>query len=164
MAAEVPAYGAHVRARIAQLGADHPFIRTEYCLEPLATEDGLLPARRRARMQGGHPRAHTPTPGTEYALTLDVGGADVGVGGWGLGVGDEGIRDQGSGIGEGVVEGSHASRITHQTRTNPQPPTPNPHDATALTVFAVDRGTVGDALIGLPTYRVVDRQVWVGAD
>jgi hypothetical protein len=29
-----------------------------------------------------------------------------------------------------------------------------------LTVFAVDRGTVGDALIGLPAYRVVDRQVW----
>jgi hypothetical protein len=33
-----------------------------------------------------------------------------------------------------------------------------------LTVFAVDRGTVGDTLIGLPAYRVVDRQVWVGVD
>ena len=156
VAAEVPAYGAHVRARMAQLGADHPFIRTEYCLEPLATEDGLLPARRRARMQGVHPRAHTPVPGTEYALTLDVGGAA-----------DCGLQTADCGL-DGVDE----HRVDHQQRSRPgaqhslirNPQSAIRNDATALTVFAVDREPVGDPLIGLPRYRVVDRQVWVGAD
>ena len=34
----VPRYGEQVRARIAQFGRDHPFIRTEYFLEELDTE------------------------------------------------------------------------------------------------------------------------------
>ena len=36
VAADLPAYGERVRARIAQFGRDHPFIRTEYELQELA--------------------------------------------------------------------------------------------------------------------------------
>ena len=43
VAAELPAYGERVRARIAQHGESHPFIRTEYALEVLDGEGGLFP-------------------------------------------------------------------------------------------------------------------------
>lgn len=35
-------------------------------------------------------------------------------------------------------------------------------DATALTIVEVDLSTVADVLIRLPTYRVVDRRLWLG--
>lgn len=45
----VPEYCEQVRARIAQFGRDHPFIRTEYFLEELDAEGQLFgPARRHA--------------------------------------------------------------------------------------------------------------------
>jgi hypothetical protein len=43
---EVPAYGRRVEARIAQFGAQHPYIRTEYELEVLDGEGGLFPPQR----------------------------------------------------------------------------------------------------------------------
>src|SRR5688500_13172339 len=46
VAAELPAYGARVRERIAQHGESHPFIRTEYMLEVLDGEGGLFPPQR----------------------------------------------------------------------------------------------------------------------
>lgn len=76
VAADLPAYGAHVRERIAQLGADHPFIRSEYGLEELDGAGGLFPPSRQAQMRGTHPRQHAVTPGRIYALLLDVAGAD----------------------------------------------------------------------------------------
>lgn len=75
---ELPAYGARVRARIAQFGASHPFIRTEYELEPLAGEGGLFPPHRLAQMQGDHPRRHRAVPGQRYAGLLDVAGEEEG--------------------------------------------------------------------------------------
>src|SRR5579859_1327339 len=50
VAAELPAYGDHVRARIAQLGAQHPFIQSEYELRELDAAGGLFPAARQAQM------------------------------------------------------------------------------------------------------------------
>lgn len=76
VAADVPAYGDRVRARIEQLGERHPFIRTEYFLEELDGEDSLFPPQRLARMQGDHPRQHRATPGRRYALLLDVAGEE----------------------------------------------------------------------------------------
>ena len=76
VAAELPAYGEHVRSRIAQLGERHPHIRTEYFLEELGSEGGLFAERRRAQMQGKHPRQVAPTEGKQYALLLDVAGED----------------------------------------------------------------------------------------
>jgi hypothetical protein len=37
VAEEVPAYGEHVRQRMAQLGEGHPFIKSEYCLMELGS-------------------------------------------------------------------------------------------------------------------------------
>jgi hypothetical protein len=76
VAEAIPAYGDRVRARIAQLGANHPFIRTEYCLEELASEGGLFPATRIAQMQGEHPPLQRARPGHRYALLIDVGGEE----------------------------------------------------------------------------------------
>ena len=76
VAAVLPAYGDRVRARIAQLGAQHPFIRTEYFLEELDGEDGLFPPDRLARLQGTHDHLDGPQPGQRYALLVDVGGEE----------------------------------------------------------------------------------------
>lgn len=72
----VPAYGERVRVRKAQLGATHPFIRTEYELRELDGDDGLFPESRLARMQGEHERTHRAEPGRQYALLVDVAGEE----------------------------------------------------------------------------------------
>jgi len=76
VAASVPAYGERVRARIAQFGASHPFIRTEYFLEELDGDGTLFPAQRLAQLQGDHPRRHAADAGGRYALLIDVGGGE----------------------------------------------------------------------------------------
>ena len=76
VAAELPAYGERVRARIAQHGESHPFIRTEYMLEVLDGEGGLFPPQRMAQLQGEHPRIHQAQPGKRYAGLLDVAGEE----------------------------------------------------------------------------------------
>lgn len=76
VAACVPAYGARVEARIAQFGADHPFIRTEYCLEELDGAGGLFPAERIAHLNGDHAPLLAAEPGERYALLLDVAGEE----------------------------------------------------------------------------------------
>jgi hypothetical protein len=76
VAEEIPAYGERVRARMEQLGAQHPFIRTEYFLEELDGEQSLFPPRLMAQMAGSHPRLHRATKGMRYALLLDVAGEE----------------------------------------------------------------------------------------
>lgn len=76
VAAELPAYGERVEARIAQFGRDHPFIRTEYFLEELDNADGLFSEHRLAQLQGDHPRRHRAEPGKRYALLIDVAGEE----------------------------------------------------------------------------------------
>ena len=81
VAAEIPAYGERVRARIAQLGESHPFIRTEYLLEELEGDGGLFPAHRIAQMQGDHGRLTRARSGYRYAMLIDVGGEEESGGG-----------------------------------------------------------------------------------
>jgi hypothetical protein len=76
VAEALPAYGDRVRARIAQFGEGHPFIRTEYLLEELDGEEGLFHPRRLAAMRGDHPRQRAASPGRRYALLVDVAGED----------------------------------------------------------------------------------------
>lgn len=76
VAAELPVYGDRVRARIAQFGRAHPFIRTEYDLEELAGTGGLVSAARQAQLRGDHPRQRRGQPGHRYALLVDVAGED----------------------------------------------------------------------------------------
>jgi len=76
VARDLPAYGEHVRARIAQLGDAHPFIRTEYFLEELDGDGGLFPPHRIAQIRGDHPRLDRARPGARYALLIDVAGEE----------------------------------------------------------------------------------------
>jgi hypothetical protein len=138
----VPQYGQQVRARIAQLGRDHPFIRTEYFLEEMDDEARLFPPARRSQMRGDHPRQRTAMPGKAYALLLDVAGADEGNAEWG-------IRDA-----EWQKPQDNSFRIPNSTLRN--------RDMTALTVMEVDLAGLDDPLVMRPRYRVVDRRLWVG--
>ncbi len=144
VAREVPAYGARVRRRMAQLGADHPFIRTEYCLQPLDDAGMLFDAARQAQMHGTHPRQRRATPHStvQYALLLDVAGAT-----------EE--------AGEHVGGATHHAASPHTTR----------RDSTALTVVEVVLPDASARTLvprrwqpQLPVYRVVDRRVWTGVN
>lgn len=144
VAREVPAYGARVRRRMAELGARHPFIRTEYCLEPLDDAGMLFDAGRQAQMRGTHPRQHRAVPGSDarYALLLDVAG-------------------EAEEAGEQAATGRHGFIAPRETR----------RDSTALTVVEiVPPSMAAQALVPrrwqrrLPAYRVVDRRVWTGAN
>ncbi|MEN8173652.1 MAG: hypothetical protein ABFS03_12335 [Chloroflexota bacterium] len=76
IAAEVPAYGDHVRGIIARLGRQHPIVKTQYFLESIDTEGGMFPASRRALLRGRHPEADQPAENKIYAITIDVAGQD----------------------------------------------------------------------------------------
>ena len=134
VAAELPAYGDRVRARIAQLGADHPFIRTEYCLEPLSGDGGLFPAHRIAHLRGTHPRQRVATPGSRYALLLDVAGEEEDPGGAEVAAGGTGRRD------------STALTVVEVVPGDDDPGGSGP----------------GAGSAALPVYRVVDRRTWTG--
>jgi hypothetical protein len=129
----VPRYGEQVRARIAQFGRDHPFIRTEYFLEELDEGGRLFNPARRALMRGDHPRRRSATHGHVYALLVDVAGAD-----------EYQARPT-----PDLAEAGHAVVAGHR-------------DATALTVVQVDLSGLDDPLVMRPSYRVVDRRMWVG--
>jgi hypothetical protein len=134
----VPQYGEQVRARIAQFGRDHPFIRTEYFLEELDAEGKLFGPARRAQMRGTHPRHRSATPGKLYALLVDVAGAD-----------ELKIEDW-------QIENSNLQSSTFNLQPRQD------RDATALTVVEVDLAGLDDPLVLRPSYRVVDRRLWVG--
>ncbi|MBN1640376.1 MAG: hypothetical protein JXA09_04000 [Anaerolineae bacterium] len=74
--AVLPAYAAHVKARVAKLGRNHPLIRTQYYLETIDSAGGLFDRQRRALMRGDHARHTEPIPGHRYCLLVDVGGED----------------------------------------------------------------------------------------
>ena len=57
VAAELPAYGERVRARIAQHGESHPFIRTEYDARGPRRRGRALPAATDRPAAGGSPAA-----------------------------------------------------------------------------------------------------------
>ena len=71
-----PDYGRYVDGEIARLGADHPIMRTQYCLETLAGSSGFLSDQQRAQMRGDHTRCHAALPGREYVAGIDVAGED----------------------------------------------------------------------------------------
>lgn len=70
------AYGLFVDSEIAKLGRNHPSIKTQYFCERIDATAGMFPPGRIALMRGSHPKQETPTPGTSYALLIDVGGQD----------------------------------------------------------------------------------------
>jgi hypothetical protein len=143
VAAELPAYGERVRARIAQFGADHPFVRTEYALEELEGAGGLFPPHRLAQLAGDHRRRHRAEAGKRYALLLDVAGEEEGA--------------------TGPLAWASASGPGRRDSTA----------LTVVEVDGGERGRGGEGEVGslplspspslpLPVYRVVDRRLWTG--
>lgn len=135
VAAELPAYAAHLEKEVARMGRMHPLIRTQYFLEELDAGAGMFPPERRALMQGSHPPHLAPQPECAYAFLLDFGGPAIGD--------DSAAEPHGA---TPVADGR--SYASHE------------RDATALTIVAVD----AEDEVSLPVYRVVHRRAWVGVD
>jgi hypothetical protein len=153
----VPAYGEYVRKEILRLGADHPIIKTQYELQEIDEAGRLFTAERRARMQGTHERLRQPRAGEQYALLVDVAGSDEAEPGH---RGAEGHGSMGAGVrgsGDAEVRGSRGAGMDAEVRVE-EPR----RDSTVVTVVRVDLSTVEDALVGFPTYEVVNRYWWTG--
>lgn len=72
-----PRYWLFVESEIARLGSrDHPFIKTQYFLEPLATAGRMLKSDHLELMIGSHPRQATRTQEPQIVAGLDFAGAD----------------------------------------------------------------------------------------
>ncbi|MBI4297846.1 MAG: hypothetical protein HY676_04875 [Chloroflexi bacterium] len=69
-----PSYRSYVEAERQRLGESHPIFRTQYLLDPLHGETGLLSPLQRAQLQGDHQRQRTPQPGRIYVASLDLAG------------------------------------------------------------------------------------------
>ena len=70
-----PVYAAHYAGRVAKLGKDHPWIRTQYDLIDIEALGAYLnDAQRRALFAGEHPRLANPRPGLAYGIAIDIGG------------------------------------------------------------------------------------------
>lgn len=76
VAEENPAYGDYVRNRISQLGADHPFIQTEYELRPLDAASRLFGDSLLAHITGDHERQRSRSELGQYAVLIDVAGEE----------------------------------------------------------------------------------------
>jgi hypothetical protein len=159
VAQAVPAYGERVRARIAQFGPAHPFIRTEYCLQELDGDGGLFPPGRIAAMQGDHPRRHRAEPGKrcKYALLLDVAGEEE------TAPGPAAFRDdtRRDSTALTVVEvGSRESLVESRQSIVERPPISDRHSHDSRLTTHDSRLSTFDSR--LPTYNVVDRLAWTG--
>jgi hypothetical protein len=144
--AENPEYGEHLARQVAKLGRQHPLVRTQYFNEEIEAEGGMFPPARRALMLGTHPRQEQPP--------WEVGGQRSEVGGT--------VRHLTSDIYAllldvaGEDEGAIGDRTDSMALENPK------RDATVLTIVEVDLSTLSDPILRAPTYRVVDRRIWVG--
>lgn len=123
---EVPAYGRFVDAEIARLGRSHPFVRTQYFCEEITEASGMFPPERLALMQGRHPRQLSP-----QAPPINAAGEMVAF-----------LLD---------VGGEESAALA-----TAGPGAAASHDATALTIVAVQPSPAGNL------YCVLDRRTWSG--
>ncbi len=138
VSAEVAAYGKFVEEQVTKMGRNHPMIRTQFFSEEIDTDAGMFPAARVALMYGMHSFIPIPAPGYIYAFLIDVAGEDEN-------------KNTSSG-----VQGLHRDEGDIGDLKNPE------RDKTVLTIVEVDLNTISDELLKAPTYRVVNRQSWVG--
>lgn len=71
-----PAYGAFVDGEVARLGRDHPLIKTQYFLEPLAQAGRMLGPQQLEGMIGRHQRQRQRGNQPQIVAGLDFAGAD----------------------------------------------------------------------------------------
>lgn len=70
-------YRAHVESRVQALGFDHPIIKTQYRLVPVASEGRYIsPSQARGLFTSEHQRQLSPRPNTHYEFLLDVAGSN----------------------------------------------------------------------------------------
>jgi hypothetical protein len=161
VAADVPAYGDRVRARIAQFGIAHPFVRTEYLLRELDEAGGLFSPARVAQLQGDHPRRRRAAPDARYALLVDVAGEEESAPA--LGVWRPHARRDSTAV--TVVEvGESASRqVGKDEGVAGAELGPDDTDGTArLGGVDLPCRLADSPTCRLPRYRVVDRMAWTG--
>lgn len=72
-----PAYKAHVEDRISKLGFDHPIIKTQYRLVPVASEGRFInPSQAKSLFKGEHERQLSPRPNSQYEMLIDLAGGN----------------------------------------------------------------------------------------
>lgn len=76
VAAEIPAYGAFVAGQIANMGRNHPMVKSQFFSEEIDAEGTLFSAARVALIKGDHPPQVAPVNGHSYAFLVDVAGED----------------------------------------------------------------------------------------
>jgi hypothetical protein len=68
-----PTYRAHVEGRVRALGWDHPIIKTQYRLIPVAQEGAFFNKGQTLSLLGGeHGREPSPRPGRTYEICIDL--------------------------------------------------------------------------------------------
>ena len=153
--AENPNYGKHLARQVAKLGRQHPLVKTQYFNEEIDAEGGMFPPARRALMVGTHPRQEAVGSGQEAE-----GSGQEAVGSGQAAEGTADIRHvyalllDVAGEDEGAIGDPLRADIARLE--NPK------RDATVLTIVEVDLSTLSDPILAAPTYRVVDRRIWVG--
>lgn len=71
-----PAYGLFVDSEVKRLGREHPLIKTQYFLEPLASAGRMLNAQQLESMIGEHKRQDRRQNEAQIVAGLDFAGAD----------------------------------------------------------------------------------------
>jgi hypothetical protein len=71
-----PAYGEFVDAEVKRLGRDHPFVKTQYFLEPLPSAGRMLNQQQLESMIGEHKRQDRRNNEAQIVAGLDFAGAD----------------------------------------------------------------------------------------
>lgn len=75
-----PAYGDFVDAEVKRLGRDHPFVKTQYFLEPLPSAGRMLTPQALELMIGAHAAQTQRTGEAQIVAGLDFAGADENAG------------------------------------------------------------------------------------
>jgi len=76
VAVEVPAYGLFVAGQVANMGRNHPMVKSQFYSEEIDSEGTLFSAARIALIKGDHLPQTKPVLGHSYAFCIDVAGED----------------------------------------------------------------------------------------
>lgn len=74
--AEVPEYGAFVRAEVEKLGREHPAIRTQFFCEEISDLTAMFTPERIEKIRGTHEPQFGPDRENVYVFLIDIAGSD----------------------------------------------------------------------------------------
>jgi hypothetical protein len=167
----VPAYGLHVDGIIAELGRNHPLVRTQYFSESIDAQSGMFNPARLLLIHPDRPPLESPSP----FRSPEMGRAGEGSGegsGAGSGASRGGVEPpsavsapRGAEAGGGSiaflidVAGQDESKMNVLQSFDMGLGNPG-RDSTALSILYIDLSTL--ETLQRPTYHVVARHSWVG--